>query len=60
VKHLQLLEAAGLATSQRRGREVVYLPVNDGIKNLAKWMENTSSRWERRTARLKNKTASAK
>ena len=52
VKHLQVLETAGLAVSQRRGREVVYVPAATGITNLNAWLATTSSRWERRVAKL--------
>jgi DNA-binding transcriptional ArsR family regulator len=57
VKHLQILEFAGLASSQRRGREVVYLPANDGITALSKWMGTNTSRWQRRADRLKRSTS---
>jgi DNA-binding transcriptional ArsR family regulator len=56
VKHLQLLESAGLATSERRGREVVYLPATIGITSLTTWLELTTTRWQRRTTKLKAKT----
>jgi DNA-binding transcriptional ArsR family regulator len=52
VKHLQVLEAAGLAVSQRQGREVVYVPAATGITNLNAWLATTAGRWERRVAKL--------
>ena len=52
VKHLQVLEAAGLAVSKRRGREVVYGPAATGIANLNTWLATTAGRWERRVAKL--------
>jgi DNA-binding transcriptional ArsR family regulator len=53
VKHLQILELAGLASSERRGREVVYVPASDGIITLSKWIDTNTSRWQRRADRLK-------
>jgi DNA-binding transcriptional ArsR family regulator len=57
VKHLQILELASLASSERRGREVVYLPANDGINTLSKWIDTNTSRWQRRADRLKTSSA---
>jgi DNA-binding transcriptional ArsR family regulator len=56
VKHLQQLESADLATSERRGREVVYLPAASGINNLTSWLELTTTRWQRRATKLKAQT----
>lgn len=52
VKHLQVLESAGLAASERRGREVVYVPAGSGIADLAAWLDRTATRWQRRTNKL--------
>jgi DNA-binding transcriptional ArsR family regulator len=57
VKHLQILESAGLATSERRGREVVYRPAATGITNLTEWLNLTTTRWQRRTAKLAAQTS---
>jgi DNA-binding transcriptional ArsR family regulator len=57
VKHLQLLEAAGLAASARDGREVIYSPAPHGVTALTTWLEATTTRWQRRTDKLKSNTA---
>lgn len=52
TKHLVILVEAGLATSDRVGRETVYRPSDAGLNRLAAWADRTRSLWNRRLDRL--------
>jgi DNA-binding transcriptional ArsR family regulator len=53
VKHLQALVEAGLASSQRAGREVMYTATPAPMALAVAWMVESSADWDRRIARLK-------
>lgn len=53
VKHLQVLEAAGLVTGARSGREVRYVVRPDPLDATADWLAARSAAWDRRLRSLK-------
>jgi DNA-binding transcriptional ArsR family regulator len=53
VKHLAVLERAGLVDSVRRGREVRYRVRPERLEQTARWMAGLASRWDRRLGALK-------
>lgn len=53
VKHLQVLEAAGLVTGARAGREVRYVVRPDPLDATADWLAARSAAWDRRLRSLK-------
>ncbi|CAM5280492.1 ArsR/SmtB family transcription factor [Streptomyces tanashiensis] len=53
VKHLAVLDAAGLVTAARVGREVRYAVRPDALDATARWMSALASEWDRRLAALK-------
>ena len=52
VKHLAVLEAAGLAEGTRDGRRVVYRLTPGQFAAAAKWMGEVGGAWDRRLAAL--------
>ena len=52
VKHLAVLEAAGLAEGTREGRRVVYRLTPGRFTAAAKWMGEVGAAWDRRLAAL--------
>jgi DNA-binding transcriptional ArsR family regulator len=52
VKHLAVLEAAGLAEGARDGRRVVYRLTPGGFAGAASWMSDVGAAWDRRLAAL--------
>jgi DNA-binding transcriptional ArsR family regulator len=52
VKHLQALVDAGLATSERDGREVRYAATPERLATVVAWLTESSSDWDRRLAKL--------
>jgi DNA-binding transcriptional ArsR family regulator len=53
VKHLAVLDAAGLITGGRVGREVRYAVRSAALDTTARWMAALASDWDRRLARIK-------
>lgn len=53
VKHLAILERARLVATQRAGREKHYILTPEPLKQLGRWIDTVSVRWEARLARLK-------
>jgi DNA-binding transcriptional ArsR family regulator len=53
AKHLAILDAAGLVTSQRVGREVRFAVRPAALDATAKWMDAQAARWDRRLADIK-------
>jgi DNA-binding transcriptional ArsR family regulator len=53
VKHLAVLDAAGLVDSVKVGREVRYAVRSESLDTTARWMAALASEWDRRLARIK-------
>jgi DNA-binding transcriptional ArsR family regulator len=53
VKHLAVLDRAGLVTSQRRGREVRYAVAPQRLDATAQWMRDLAAEWDARLVRIK-------
>jgi DNA-binding transcriptional ArsR family regulator len=52
VKHLQALANAGLASSERHGREVRYRATPAPLAAAVDWLMAAGAQWDRRLARL--------
>jgi DNA-binding transcriptional ArsR family regulator len=52
VKHLQVLEGAGLVTQERRGREVLYTPDTRRLDEARAFLDMVSTGWDRAIDRL--------
>lgn len=48
TRHLAVLEAAGLVSTHRVGREVRYRALGSSLGELAHWLESIGSEWDRR------------
>lgn len=53
VKHLGMLEGAGMVAKERQGREVRYRLETAPLDDATAWIETLSARWEQRLLRLK-------
>ncbi|MFP3989674.1 metalloregulator ArsR/SmtB family transcription factor [Streptomyces sp. E11-3] len=53
VKHLAVLDAAGLVSGSRVGREVRYAVRPAPLDATARWMATLATDWDRRLARIK-------
>ncbi|HEY9370875.1 metalloregulator ArsR/SmtB family transcription factor [Streptomyces sp.] len=53
VKHLAVLDAAGLVSGGRVGREVRYAVRPAALDTTARWMASLASEWDRRLATIK-------
>lgn len=53
TKHLTTLEEAGLVTTRRQGREVLYTTNPVPITTTATWLTRRAESWDVRLARLK-------
>lgn len=53
VKHLSVLDAAGLVTGSRVGREVRYTVRPAALDATARWMATLAADWDRRLASVK-------
>lgn len=53
AKHVALLAEAGLVTSTRVGREVLYSVRPEPLHAAARWLDDRASTWDRRLAGLK-------
>ena len=53
VKHLAVLDAAGLVAGSRVGREVRYAVRPAALDATARWMAALASDWDRRLANIK-------
>jgi DNA-binding transcriptional ArsR family regulator len=53
VKHLAVLDAAGLVACHRAGREVRYVVRPAALDATARWMAALAADWDRRLANIK-------
>lgn len=53
VKHLTVLDAAGLVAGSRVGREMRYAVRPDALNATARWMTAVAADWDRRLATIK-------
>lgn len=53
VKHLQVLEEAGLVTHDKRGREVLYALETRRLEEARAWLDAVSASWDRALERLR-------
>jgi DNA-binding transcriptional ArsR family regulator len=53
LKHLQVLEAAGLLTHERAGREVRYRVTPQPLATAVGWILDTAGMWDKRIDRLR-------
>lgn len=54
VKHLAVLDAAGLVSGGRVGREVRYAVRPEALNATARWMAGLAADWDRRLANIKH------
>ncbi|KOY56810.1 ArsR/SmtB family transcription factor [Streptomyces sp. XY332] len=59
VKHLAVLDAAGLVSGSRVGREVRYAVRPAALDATARWMAALAADWDRRLAHIKRIAESA-
>lgn len=52
VKHLRVLETAGIAVAERRGNEVFYALQPESLAKASAWLERVGSTWDRRLTAL--------
>lgn len=57
VKHLALLEEAGLVRGERDGRRVVFRLTPGAFSDAAGWMHDVGAQWDRRLERLSRRIA---
>ncbi|NUT91135.1 MAG: helix-turn-helix transcriptional regulator [Saccharothrix sp.] len=53
VKHLTVLDAAGLVVGSKVGREMRYTLRPDGLDATKRWMNALAADWDRRLAAIK-------
>lgn len=53
MKHLRVLEGAGLVTHERRGREVLYALEPRRLADARDYLDAVSARWDRAIERLR-------
>ncbi|MFE6975182.1 ArsR/SmtB family transcription factor [Streptomyces sp. NPDC057682] len=53
VKHLAVLDAAGLVSGRRAGREVRYAVRPAALDATAQWMASLAADWDRRLAHIR-------
>jgi DNA-binding transcriptional ArsR family regulator len=53
VKHLAVLDRAGLVAARRAGREVRYANRTEPLDATARWMTNLAAEWDARLATIK-------
>lgn len=59
VKHLQVLEVAGLVQGLRVGREVLYTARTHPLDVSARWLASLSTAWDNRLRALKRAAETA-
>lgn len=55
VKHLQVMERAGLVRSIRQGRQVLYSVHHEQLRLSASWLDSIATNWEHRLERIKDR-----
>lgn len=58
-KHLDVLAHAGLVSSRRTGRQVLYSVEHARVADAATWLAEVAGRWERSLAAVKRAAESA-
>jgi len=53
VKHLRVLEGAGLVSAEKRGREVLYALEPERLEAARTFLEGVSTSWDRAIERLR-------
>jgi DNA-binding transcriptional ArsR family regulator len=53
IKHLAVLDRAGLVECRRAGREVLYTVRPEQLDATARWMARLASHWDARLAAIK-------
>ena len=53
VKHLAVLDRAGLVAARRAGREVRYTVRTGPLDETARWMAGLAAQWDARLAAIK-------
>lgn len=59
VKHLAVLDRAGLVSGHRQGREMRYSVRPERLDATARWMRDLAAAWDARLARIKRLAESA-
>jgi DNA-binding transcriptional ArsR family regulator len=59
VKHLAVLDEAGLVASRRAGREVLFQVRPESLRLAASWMTDLATAWEWRLRRFKETVETA-
>ena len=54
LKHLNILEEAGLVAAYRKGREKRYTFTPEPLNELEEWIKAINATWDERLLRLKN------
>ncbi len=54
LKHLNVLEGAGLVSHQKRGREVLYVLEPRPLQEAQAYLDKISAGWDRAIARLRS------
>ncbi|MEJ7838178.1 MAG: metalloregulator ArsR/SmtB family transcription factor [Thermomicrobiales bacterium] len=54
MKHLGVLERAGLVSSKKEGREVLFFIRSGRLSATARWMDNLARQWDRRLQLIKH------
>ena len=54
VKHLQVLQGAGLVTPEKQGREVFYALDTERLVDARSFLDAVSARWDRAIERLRD------
>jgi DNA-binding transcriptional ArsR family regulator len=57
LKHMQVLEAAGLLTRERDGREARYRVTPQPLASAVGWILDTAGQWDKRIDRLRRRTS---